>query len=346
VIKIGINKNKERSMKMMTALLALSLSATVMASEVDSFTGRFSPLEDSLTKVNTKANELLQKGVDLANLENKGCDEDVLYKVLRKRFRNKYTDEFANWAYQTEELQRVVTPVTESIYRDWKWYQAPVPGGWGRIVNDPSASMLKVNGVFIGDDKFEHFMGSGFSYFKKMYLKKKGISAALKHGFKAETGYMGATTTGVMAYGDLIANFNGMRFWNHMLQQNEDVLGDNAGPYITCESNSWVRVEKNPIDFKNYIDDAFDEGINCSAFNGEKLVTKIKSRLQEMRMDTGHEFTCPMDTDKLRAVWKKYGKYSAYLINVEGHRSRPKIKFKEYMLLTPQKIEDKTGFRP
>ncbi|MFT6071440.1 MAG: hypothetical protein ACJAT2_001619 [Bacteriovoracaceae bacterium] len=333
-------------MKMMTTLLALSLSATVMASEVDSFTGRFSPLEDSLVKVNIKANELLQKGVELANLENKGCDEKVLYKVLRKRFRNKYTDEFSNWAYQTEELERIRTTVKESIYQDWKWYQAPVPGGWARVVNDPSASMLKVNGVFIGDDKFEHFLGSGFAYFKKNYLKKKGIAAALKHGFKAETGYMGATTTGVMAYGDLTANFNGMRFWNHMLQKNEDILGQNKGPYITCENNAWVRVDKNPIDFSNYIDDAFDEGINCSAFNGDKLVAKIKARLKEMSIDSGTTFTCPMDQDKLRSVWKKYGKYAPFLINVEGHKTKPKLKFEQYMELTPEKVETKTGFTP
>ena len=333
-------------MKMTTALLALCLSTSVMASEVDSFTGRFSPLKDSLPQVNIKANDLLQKGIDLANQEGKGCDEEALYKVLRKRFRNKYTDEFSLWATSSDELDRIITPVTESIYRDWKWFQAPVPGGWARVVKDPSASMLKVNGVFIGDDKFEHFLGSGFAYFKKNYLKKKGLSAALKHGFRAETGYMGATTTGVMAYGDLTANFNGMRFWNHMLQKNEDILGKNVGPYLACENNTWVKVEENKIDFSNYIDDAFDEGINCSAFNGQKLVTKIKARLKEMRMDTGLPFTCPMDKEKLRSVWKKYGKFAPFLINVEGHRSKPKIKFEQYLELTPEKVEAKTGFQP
>tara|TARA_Y100000590_G_scaffold470727_1_gene668839 strand:- start:57538 stop:58566 length:1029 start_codon:yes stop_codon:yes gene_type:complete len=337
---------EDAHMKLKTALIVLTLSSGVMASEVDSFTGRFEPLEDSLEKVNIKANDLLKKGIRLANEEGKGCDEKRLYKVLRKRFRNKYTDEFSEWAYQTPELDRIITPVTKSIYRDWTAAQAPVPGGWARWVKDPSASMLLVNGEYIGDDKFEHFFGSGFAYFKKNYLKKKGLAEALKHGFRAETGYMGATTTGVMAYGDLTANFNGMRFWNHMLQQREDILGKNVGPYIRCENNQWKKVEENPIDFSNYIDAAFDEGINCSAFNGEKLVVKIKARLKELSRDTGIDHSCPMNKKKLRAVWKKYGKYSAFLINVEGHRNRPKMKFEEYMRLTPEKVEAKTGFRP
>lgn len=331
-------------MKLMTTLLAIGLSSTLMGSEIDSFTGRYDALEDSLPKVNAKAKELLLKGVKIANEEDHDCSEKKLYKVLRKRFKNKYTDEFSKWASSTDELDRNITPVGESVYRDWKWYQAPVPGGWARIVKDPSASMLKVNGEIIGDDKFEHFFGSGFSYFKKNYLKKKGISAALKHGFKAETGYMGATTTGVMAYGDLTANFNGMRFWNHMLQKREDILGNNAGPYVTCEDNKWAVVEDNPINFATYIDSAFDEGVNCSAFNGKKLVTKIKARLREMSEDTGVTFSCPMEPEKLKTVWKKYGKYAAYLINVEGHIVKPEFSFEEYMELTPEKIEEKTGF--
>ena len=334
-------------MKLMTGLMALTLCTGLMASEIDSFTGRFNNLEDSLSKVNVKANDLLAKGVRLANEENKGCDEKRFYKVMRKRFRNKYTDEFSQWAYQTPELDRIVTPVEKSIYRDWKWFQAPVPGGWARWVKDPSASLLLVNGELIGDDKFEHFFGSGFAYFKKNYLKGKGLPEALKHGFRAETGYMGAATTGVMAYGDLSANFNGMRFWNHMLQQRKDILDQNIGPYVSCdeENDQWVVVAENPIDMSNYIDASFDEGINCSAVNGEKLLVKIKSRLREMSHDTGREFTCPMDKAKLKAVWKKYGKLAPYLINVEGSIVKPKFKFEEYMKLTPAKIEAKTGFR-
>lgn len=335
-------------MKWTTALLAFGLASTALASEIDSFNGRYNPPQDEMVKFNEKANTLLAKGVRLANEEDKGCNEKKLYKILRKRFRNKYTDEFSNWAYQTPELDRIVTPVEKSVYRDWKWYQAPVPGGWARMVKDPSASLLNAGGVLIGDDKFEHFFGSGFAYFKKNYLKKKGLSAALKHGWSAETGYMGAVTTGVMAYADLSANFNGMRFWNHMLQQNEDILGQNLGPYIKCneEAQKWEVVAENKIDLSNYIDDSMDEGINCSAFNGKKLVTKIKMRLREMSMDSGQFFGCPMEPAKLKAVWKKYGRLAPFLINVEGHIDRPDMKFEEYLLLTPEKVEAKTGFRP
>lgn len=317
-----------------------------MGSEVDSFNGRYGQIQETLPQINIKANQLLAKGVRLANDKALGCDEDALYKVLRKRFRNKYTDEFSKWITSTDELDRIITPIRKSIYRDWKWYQAPVPGGWARWVSDPSASMLLVNGVFIGDDKFEHFFGSGFAYFKKSYLKGKGLRSALKHGHRAETGYMGAVTTGIMSYGDLTANFNGMRFWNHILQKRPDIMGQNIGPYVLCKNSKWEVAKVAPIDLGNYIDDAFDEAINCSAFNGKKLVAKVKARLRELHWDTGNKYSCPMEVSKLRGVWKKYGKLAPYLINVEGIITKPKMSFKEYMKLTPAKVEARTGFKP
>ena len=297
----------------------LLLSTATFGAEVDSFTNRYKPIADSVDLINGKTNELFSEAIDEVNEKSKkGCDEKKLYKYLRKRFRNHYTGMLSPWIIKTDKIERIVTPVTNSIYQDFKWYQAIVPGGIARVFGDPSAALIKVNGVMLGTDKFEHFMGSGFLYYRKNYLKGKGIKEAMKIGWSAETGYMGAVTTGVMAYGDLAANFNGMRFWNHVLLKYNDILGEqyNQGPYVKCEENQWKQVAK--VDWRNYIDHAFDEGVNCSKIHTEKMTDQVLARIDTLEKTDGQSYGCPALPYELEKLKDKYGKYSETLLNMDG----------------------------
>lgn len=303
----------------------LLLSISLNAAEVDSFTGRYDKLEDSLPKINIRTNKMLLKGIKKANAwgakKDKPCNEERLYKELRKFYGNHYVSELSKWIVSGKGLDVRFTSVKDSIYRDLKWYHAIVPGGFARVFKDPSAALMNVNGKLIGTDKFEHFLGSGFRYYNKNYIKGKGISAAMRIGFKAENGYMGAATTGVKAYADLVANFNGMRFWNHMLQKYDDVLGDeyNVGPYVSCIDNKWEKVKE--VDWANYIDEAFDEGINCSKFKNKVTTDLIVSRIAELERNDGKRYTCPVLPSKLNIMYEKYGIFSSALLNMEGHKA-------------------------
>ena len=90
--------------------------------------------------------------------------------------------------------------------------------------------------------------GMGFTYFTKHYQKGKDIKDVLSYGIALEKTILGGNVfaTGVFSYGDLSANFNGMRFWNHVLQKNDDILGSehNLGPYVTCSADKWQVNEK------------------------------------------------------------------------------------------------------
>ncbi len=91
----------------------------------------------------------------------------------------------------------------------------------------------------------------------KRSFKNKTLTDVLKNGIFREKSALGGNmvATGVFSYGDLSANFNGMRFWNHMLQKRDDVLGVayNVGPYVRCEAGKWKTTEFK-IDFRNYVD--------------------------------------------------------------------------------------------
>ena len=315
--------------------LTLLLISSVNASEIDPFVGRDAPLTDGLQLINSKANTLFIDAIEKANkptrvqvqrgnsqffeLKAPNCNEDKLYKQLRKKFRNHYVSELAKWIVKTDELDKITTKTSESIYQDFSWYQAVVIGLIAKI-SDPAGQTMRVNGVFIGTDKFEHFLGSGFNYFKKHILKGKDLEDAMKIGLRAETGLLGAYTTGVMSYADMVANFNGMRFWNKMLAKSADPLtGEEVEPYLSCEDGKWVK--KQDIDFSIYIDHAWDEGINCSWLRTEKMVEKVKNRLDLYSQETGTEMACPMNNELLERDGKKYSDLPIKIINYRGFQA-------------------------
>ncbi len=290
-----------------------------MAAEVDSFTYRLIPLNDSLEKINILTNRYLQKGLEELNESGKGCNEKKLYRKLRGYFNNQYRGEMVKEIVDTKGLDAHWISIEESIYQDFNWYQSPIQGFWGRVASDPTAALINVNGILIGTDKFEHFMGSGFRYFTKYHLEDNPLEEALDIGQSAEVGIMGSVMTGVMSYGDLVANFNGMRFWNHVLQKEEDVLGAqyNEGPYISCIEDKWVQVKD--VNWTSYIDDAFDEGQNCSKFKNQEMLDMVESRISDVSESFNTELKCPMDISKSGPLIQKYGSIAQKILNLTGH---------------------------
>lgn len=310
-------------------MLILSGFIVAHASEVDTFRNRFEPIEDSLPHLNSVFNRMFEEALEEAN-EKPGCEEKRLYKQLRKRFRNHVFDEFNKWLYKTEEVDRIATAVTDSIYQDFNVFQSPIQGGYARIIKDPTGVILNVNGVRIGNDKFEHMMGSGYKYFKKHYLKSEPIEEALRIGWKAEVGIMGSLFTGVMSYADMVSNFQGMRFWNHVLQQHKDVFNEELGPYVACVDEQWQQVKT--VDLGVYVDDAQDESINCSLFRTPKMVKDVLYRIKRYEEEDaqGRSYACPIYPAKLEKMQQKYQTWLPWLINGDGHRSTKHLTKRPY----------------
>lgn len=167
-------------------------------------------------------------------------------------------------------------------------------------------------------DKFEHLFGRGFKYFQKYYLQKKPLEEIFKFGHRSERIFLGANTTGVYSYGDLAANFNGMRFWNHMLGKNDDILGEeyNIQPYIICDDGRWV--QNNDINFLHYIDHSFDEAINCSKLRTKSLYKKVLKQIRFLEETEGKSFQCPIDSSPIPELLEKYQAYKNKILNFDG----------------------------
>jgi len=321
-------------MKVLLTLFFLTLSCELIAGEADHYTNRNAYIEDISETINTLANSYLKLSTlklnDAGNCDNSIDSEKLLYKELTKYFANHTKGILVKEILHEEYVSKRMIGLKESIYKEWSIFNGFLLGKKS-AADSPLAltPMIRIGDHVVGTDKLEHMFGMGQIYFKNYYLKNKKLRRVLKKGIAREKTFLGGNifATGVFAYADLSANFNGMRFWNHMLQKRDDILGSqhNIGPYIKCESGKWEVLKDNPIDFKNYIDASMDESINCSKFATKKGLKKFKRSLQ--RLDAS--YNCPMSKKVLNDMYSKYDvitpkdkkgrKISHWILNKEGN---------------------------
>ncbi len=239
--------------------------------------------------------------------------EEKLYAQLRNVFANHNKSRLINDMLDGR-IQRSVIPLNESVYGEWSVGNGLLLGRSGAAKSPLALSpLVKVGSYVIGVDKLEHMFGMGYAYFKRHHVRGMKLRRVLKLGVMAEKTYLGGNflATGVFTYADLSANFNGMRFWNHMLQKEDDVLGKehNYGPYITCEAGQWKQNPERSIDFSRYVDLTYQENYNCSKFATQKGVDKFKEslgRLEAKHGKTRGGFACPADPARLEQAAEKY----------------------------------------
>ena len=312
-------------------LLSLIFSSFSYSAEVDQYSRRGEILSDSLNDLNLKANNHLKEAIKRVN-EKRECstsitEQNILYTELKKEFANHSKGQFIIDILHDKNLSVHAIPLKESIYGTWN-----ITNGFLLGRKKASASplsifpLVNIAGYHVGIDKLEHMFGMGFIYFNRHHLKGQRLKRVLKHGILREKTVLGGfvLATGVFSYADLSANFNGMRFWNHMLQLQDDVLGSeyNAGPYIKCDQGKWVANPEKSLDFSTYVDDSFDESLNCSKFANKKSVKKFSRKMKEL----DPSYQCPMSLSKIKQMKKKYKvstskktNISDWIINMHGN---------------------------
>jgi hypothetical protein len=302
-------------MKKILSFIHLVLCFNLLAAETDQFTNRDQVLNDSSEFINSRANAIVKNSLEVLNNRNHGCNEEELYSELRIYFGNHSNGELTKEIIKSKNIDRRSIKIADSVFREWTpWDGFGMGFDFLKKSEITLTSSLRIGDSTIGTDKFEHFFGQGYFYFLQNYIKGKGNEKALKTGIFKEKVFLGGNKfgNGVFSYGDLAANFNGMRFWNHILLKQDDILGknENIGPYVTCEQGQWMQTEK--IDFRKYFDDSMDESINCSKFPSQNTADKVKKAVAELGLK------CPVDQSRYDGLKNKYKELSNWILNDEG----------------------------
>jgi len=309
-------------------LLSVSVTRAGFAAEIDSVTPRRLQLENSLPLINTIFNQRIQEGIQKANEKGDAfCDEEVLYTELRKAIFQSFTASLGLKGYALDKQLRTLLAeqsyslsLNDSIYRDINYLE-------GFFLNIKELSdVVNINGHLVGLDKMGHFFAEGWKYFELTHFEKYSSGQALEWGKEQESGNFGYTTTGIFSFSDLVANFNGWRFWNKiLLNENDPLKGAIANffnrPYIRCKNQiiASIRNKKlvkaweynNRFDLSEYVDGAWDEGNNCNSYQDPVIEEKVTLRMKNVSSD----FTCPLIDEYCLAAQKKYGDYAKHVLH-------------------------------
>jgi hypothetical protein len=347
----------------MKKVLLLSLVASSLHSaEIDHFTHRNQHISDSTKVLNQKLNVYLNEALEMANylpktevtssqyrdLKNNktvrfqgtavmSCThkdaEEILYKKMRVYFSSHLNDnDFFNFYFKDDAVDRKTTDLKKSIYGEWEFFNGQLLASKKAAESGIGiAPIFKYDQIEMGTDKFEHFFSRGLSNFTRFYLKGMDFKTMMKKDMLMERTILGGNflATGVFSYADLSANFNGLRFWNSVLQKREDFLGENnIGPFVRCndKNGKWEKVKD--LDLRPFVDESWDEAVNCIMLSTKEAAEKVNVALERLNM------TCPLVPNTFDRMVKKYGEIGAFLLNKHGIQKKAfKAYFNDYGIL-------------
>jgi hypothetical protein len=321
------------------ALLVVSVAlaaGTVGAAEIDSVTTRRIVLDDSLAAINAIVNARLRAGIeranrrhaDVANLEShEFCDEEHLYLQLRKAIFDSFVPGWGLEGHGLDQQLREALAATsyslmleDSIYRDITYLE-----GFSLRLKELS-DVVRADGHLIGLDKLGNFFAEGWEYFARTRQDEGPLEEALQWGSRQEAGKFGFATTGIFSFADLVANFNGWRFWRGVLGSGDDPLLGPVGnwfsrPYVSCETRIFASIRHRKIvrnwvlsrefNLADYVDGAWDEGNNCNSYADPLIEQKVLSRIDAVSVS----YRCPVEPAQCLSAQQKYGNLARYLLH-------------------------------
>jgi len=277
-----------------TILIAMAMTvvaaASARADEADNFTCQGRLKTDALAPLDGWINARINEAVAAANEQAPGrrpCDSACLVKLLQERVGRSHRkgatlvpgSDLVEWAKAAPAIERCHLQFRDTIYGA-KAYDKP----WlfpflHRIIF--VLDSVQLSGRVVGLDKLDHFIREGLDHWR---LTEEGktiaesmaheVGSPSKHLQWTEYGVKGASLTGVFAYADLAAGYFGYRFWQRLLAL------DVPDGYIGRERDGHYAVRR-PFTFSDYVNDAWDESINCSTFTpalGREVTAALEVR--------------------------------------------------------------------
>lgn len=197
----------------------------------------------------------------------------------------------------------------------------------GQAVVTEDGRVTLVTPILVGSDKFSHFFFRGHLLYRRLAGGEPGrLEELLDYNYGLEVSLWGSKSTGVAAYGDLVANFQGLRFYIRLRGESfdgrpmSDPLGADTG-FVDCDGGAVWR-QTRPIDLRDYLDPAWDEAHNCNLVRSNGLLAMVERRLDDLAAgDSEHRYRCPVDRELIERTAERYGRFAPRLINADGLRS-------------------------
>ncbi len=257
------SESSPQTRKLLAAILLLApLSGG--AYETDQFNNRLEPITDAREPLNEQVNLTI---ADIAaNWTGPRNDSRFVDKVYYRIGGRHWVDKLERWAMKSPDVERLSTPRRDSVYSGHPIWATRVAAMFG------VGPTIKVNDVLIGSDKLGHFLSQGRKFWRR-YQRYDDESRAAEQSAYTERAIFGQMTTGVYSNADLVANYEGHRFYRSLFE--DDIVPGKAA-ILAWQDNGWV--VQREFDFADHVNSYWDEGININHFDG-LLEPHMKVRL-------------------------------------------------------------------
>lgn len=253
-------------------LAFLSLAAALLcvapagagAYETDQFTGRLEPLEDSTAALDARVNQSIAKAV--ANWRGPRNERRLVDAIFHDIGGHHWVDRIERWAMDSEQVDRTWPARSDSIYSGHPIWATRVAGMFG------VGPTIKVNGVHVGTDKLGHFLSQGRKFWLR-YQRFHDEARAAEQSAYTERALFGQMTTGSYSNADLVANYEGYRFYHSLF---DDGIVPGKPAILSWTGDGW-NVQR-PFTFADHVNDYWDEALNISDFDA-LLYPHMRQRL-------------------------------------------------------------------
>lgn len=245
------------------SLIVLTLiSFNIHALETDQFIATDIVIKDSKDVITDYFKDKMNKAIEKANKKNPekvDCREianDTMTGLVG-RFSISKISQFAKKSPLVDKYPD--NSVSDREYFKMTFYQHA-----GILLHAaPLARTINLNGIYMGTDKLGHFSLVGRNYYhsylknlKDGMTKDEALRKAILKGHKTETGILGYGIGGVLSYGDLEANYEGLKFAIDMCEGER--------PYYKLNNGRWELNPEIEFDLMRYFNPRMDESYNFS----------------------------------------------------------------------------------
>jgi hypothetical protein len=235
---------------MVRLVLLLVFSCGAGAYESDQYTNRTQDISDSLELMDGAVNKAIQ---DILARKNPPRTKSRIAKAIYFEIGGLYwADKIERWAAKSSEVEKYEQTRRDSVYKGMPFWATRVNFVFG------IGRSFRVNGVMVGSDKFGHFVSQGYKYYLRE-LRGESREKLLRKGWFAERWIYGELTTGLFSNADIVANYEGWRFYQSLFK--DDVV---KGKAAIMKLDRGIYVQQRPFSFADHINDYWDEALNPS----------------------------------------------------------------------------------
>jgi hypothetical protein len=293
---------RQRVLALVAAAFAAALPSAASAYETDQLTNRGQPIADSTEILNGKMNRTIGKIVEKWD---RGHDEMAFVNAIYGDVGGlHWVDRIEKWAWQHPEIEKQDIPRYDSVFAGQPIWATRVTALFG------VGGTIKLNDQLIGTDKLGHFISQGRKYYKR-YIRYGSEEKAAEQSHLTERAIFGQLTNGIFSNADLVANYEGHRFYRSLF---EDDIIPGKPAILRWENDHWVI--QRPFDWADHVNEYWDEALNVNYFDAalyghmhEKFITycpeyweqpSLYTIVDEDRLQQRYELLGMRDNSQLR----------------------------------------------